>query len=170
PESSRQTATVSGGGLTWQRVVRENASPGDSEIWEAIARQPVAVSAITATLGYGGYDASLNVIAEEGADGVGASAGKAGSTGAPSLQLTTLSSTSLVFAAGNDWDSATARMLPGGWAMLDQWVNDGTGDTYWTQYTNAPTGPAGSKVTVSDTAPATNHWNLAAVELINDGG
>lgn len=38
-----------------------------------------------------------------------------------------------------------------------------------TQYTKQPTGPAGSHVTVTDTAPTTDHWDLAAVELINSG-
>ena len=38
------------------------------------------------------------------------------------------------------------------------------------QYTNQPTGPAGGVVTVSDTAPANDPWNLVAVELVNSGG
>lgn len=44
--------------------------------------------------------------------------------------------------------------------MLDQWVNTGTGDTYWSQYTSVPVSPSGSAVTVTDTAPTTDRWNL----------
>jgi hypothetical protein len=162
-----QTATVSGGGLQWHLVVRENSSPGDAEVWEAIASTATTITPVTATLGSGGYDLSLNVIAMEGADGVGASARANGSSGAPALKLTTLSSTSLIFAAGNDWDRAVARSLPVGWELLDQWLNTDSGDTYWTQFTNSPTGKAGTRVDVRDTAPTNDHWNLAAVELVN---
>jgi Big-like domain-containing protein len=170
PQSSRQTATVSGGGVSWHLVTRANASPGDAEIWEATARQPTTVSPVSAGLRFGGYDESLSVIAMEGADGAGASAAASGTKGAPQLQLKTLSATSLVFAAGNDWDSATKRGLPTGWVLLDQWLDTQTGDTFWSQYTNQPTGAAGSRVTVSDSSPTGDHWNLAAVELINSGG
>jgi hypothetical protein len=58
---------------------------------------------------------------------------------------------------------------PSGWVLLDQWVNTSVGDTYWTQYTNTPTGAAGSVVTVSDSAPTSDQWNLVAVELLNEG-
>jgi hypothetical protein len=169
PQGGGQTATVSGGGLQWKLAVRESSSPGDAEIWEAEAPTATTVTPVTATLGSGGYDVSLNVIAMEGADGVGATARAAGPTGAPHLTLTTLASTSLVFAVGNDWDRAAPRTLPVGWVMLDQWLNTGSGDTYWTQYTNASTGKAGSHVPVRDTAPTNDHWNLAAVELVNSG-
>jgi hypothetical protein len=47
-------------------------------------------------------------------------------------------------------------------------VNTGVGDTYWSQYTSIPTGAAGSVVTVNDTAPTSDRWNLVAVELLND--
>ena len=168
PQSVRQTADVSGGGLTWTLVSRANASYGDAEVWEAVSPTATTISPITATLTYG-YDLSFTVIAMEGADGVGASAHASAQDGAPHLTLKTLAATSLVFAVGNDWDHATARKLPVGWVMLDQWLNGGTGDTFWSQYTNHPTGKAGSKIAVRDTAPTNDAWNLAAVELVNSG-
>jgi len=167
PQSGRQTAVVAGGGLEWKLVSRANASSGDAEVWEAIATTATTISPITATLKATGYDESLSVIAMEGADGVGAKAHASGSSGAPHLALTTLAATSLVFAAGNDWDRAATRKLPVGWVMLDQWLNTGTGDTYWSQYMNHPTGKAGTRVSVRDTAPTNDRWNLAAVELVN---
>jgi hypothetical protein len=105
----------------------------------------------------------------EAAHGFGATAHASGSSGAPHLTLKTEAATSLVFAAGNDWDHAVSRKLPVGWVMLDQWLNTDTGDTYWSLYTNHPTGKAGTSVSVGDTAPTNDHWNLAAVELVNSG-
>lgn len=170
PATGRQTATVSGGGLTWHLDARADGSAGDSEIWSAMAYKAGSIGPITARLSARSYNVSLSVVAEEGADGVGATASRSGSTGAPSLRLKTLSGTSLVFAVGNDWDQAIARKLPAGWQMLYQRLDTSTGDTFWVQYTNQPTGKAGSVVTVKDLAPTTDRWNLAAVEVINDGG
>ena len=41
--------------------------------------------------------------------------------------------------------------------------------TSWSQYTNVPVTAAGTDVTVGDTAPTTDQWNMAAVELPGDG-
>ncbi|HEY2353380.1 MAG TPA: Ig-like domain-containing protein [Gaiellaceae bacterium] len=169
PQVGRQSAVVSGGGLDWTLASRANARPGDAEVWEAIATTATTISPITAVLKAGGYDGSLTIVAEEAADGVGAKAHASGPSGAPHLTLTTLAATSLVFAVGNDWDRAAKRTLPVGWAMLDQWLNTGTGDTFWSQYTNATTGKAGTHVSVRDTKPTNDRWNLAAVELVSSG-
>jgi hypothetical protein len=169
PQTGRQTAVVAGGGVHWKLVSRANSSPGDAEVWEAVAPAATTISPITATLASGGYDESLSVVAMEGADGVGAKARASGPSGAPHLTLKTIAAASLVFAAGDDWDRAAARKLPVGWVMLNQWLNTGTGDTYWSQYTNHPTGKAGTRIYVHDIAPTNDSWNLAAVELVNDG-
>ncbi len=167
--AGQQSAAMSGGGLHWKLVTRADGSSGDAEVWQAIASKPMAVNGVTATLSRGGYGVSLSVIAMEGGDGTGAVAAGAGATGAPAVKLRTESATSLIFAVGHDWDNATARKLPVGWVMLNQWLDTSAGDTYWSQYTNQPTGAAGSRVTVSDVAPTHDHWDLAAVELINSG-
>lgn len=169
PQVGRQTADVSGGGVKWKLESRANSSPGDAEVWEAVATTATTISPITATLNAGGYDESLNIVAMEAADGVGAKAHASGPNGAPHLTLKTEAATSLVFAAGDDWDRAAARKLPVGWVMLDQWLNTGAGDTYWSQYTNHTTGKAGTKISVRDTKPTNDNWNLAAVELVSSG-
>jgi hypothetical protein len=114
------------------------------------------------------YDQNLTVIAMEGSAGVGASVSASASSGAPSVKLTTTKAASLVFAAGNDWNNAMARTLPTGQVMLNQWLDTGTGDTYWSQYSNATTGAAGTVVTMNDTAPTGDPWNMVAVELTGD--
>ena len=46
-----------------------------------------------------------------------------------------------------------------------QWVDTGAGDTFWVQSTAAPNAALGL-VTIHDSAPATNQFNYAAVELM----
>jgi len=164
-----QTVTVSGAGLTWTLVKRSNGQPGDSEVWVATAPAVLSAATVTSTPAKSGFDEDLTVIAMEGVKGIGASATASGATGAPSVTLTTQGAPSLVFAVGHDYDKALTRTLPANWTMLDQWLDTGAGDTYWTQYTSVPVSPAGSVVTVSDSAPTTDHWDLAVVELIGDG-
>jgi len=168
--AGRQTVTVSGAGLTWTLVKRANAQSGDSEVWAATASTVLPNATVTSTELRAGYSQDLTVIAMEGVAGVGASAAASAPSGAPTVKLTTTKATSLVFAVGNDFDRAVARTLPAGWVKLDQWVATGVGDTYWSQYTNQPTGPAGSVITASDTAPTNDQWNMVAVELVNSGG
>jgi hypothetical protein len=163
----RQTATVSGVGVRWQLVERANASSGDSEVWTATAHTILTTGQITATLSSPSFDESLTVIAIEGVKAVGTTTRASGSTGAPHLELTTSAATSLVFAVGNDSDRAVPRVLPSGWVPLDQWLDTRTGDTFWSQYTNQPTGRDGSVVAVRAAAATTDQWNLAAVELVN---
>ena len=168
-KAAGQTVTVSGAGLTWTLVKRSNGQPGDSEVWKATAPAVLSSATVSSTPAKSGFDQDLTVIAMEGVQGVGASATGSAASGAPTLKLTTQGAPSLVFAVGHDYDNALARTLPANWTMLDQWVDTGTGDTAWTQYTSVPVSPAGSVVTVFDTAPTTDRWDLAAVELIGDG-
>jgi len=168
PGRSGQTATVSGAGLTWKLVKRANAGHGDAEIWTATAPHILTAATVTSALAKRGYDQHLTVIGMEGIDGVGASSAASGSSGAPGLILKTSSETSLVFAVG-EGGRAVAPGLPTGWVPLGQWIDRGSHATYWGQYTNQPTGSAGTVVTVKATAPASDGWNMAAVELTGDG-
>jgi Bacterial Ig domain/Lysyl oxidase len=167
--AGQQTATVRGAGLKWRLVKRANASAGDSEIWTARAPRIFDAARITATFADSRFDTSLTVIAMEGVNGVGTAAGASGLTGAPQVKLKTRSATSLVFAAGNDWDRAVPRILPAGWVSLNQWLDDHAGNTFWSQYTNQPTGHAGTVVNVRAASPANDRWNLVAVELVGSG-
>ncbi|MGZ4970969.1 MAG: hypothetical protein ACXV7H_15765, partial [Methylobacter sp.] len=101
-----------------------------------------------------------------GAAGVGASAGASARTGASSVSLVTTAANSLVYAAGNDWDTAIARSLGTGQTLVHQWVDTATGDTFWSQRMTDPVAAAGTTVTLNTTAPTTGRWNLTAVELV----
>jgi hypothetical protein len=80
-----------------------------------------------------------------------------------------LAAGSLAYATGNDWDRATGRTVGSGQALVAQWIDTGSGDTYWTQDSMAATTGAGQTVTLNDTAPTGDHWNLAAVEVLSGG-
>jgi hypothetical protein len=162
---SAQTDTVSGGGLTWTLVKRANGQLGDAEVWSARAATQLSSVNIVATQAKVGYDESLTVVAFKGATGTGASVAGGAGAGAPSLSLTTTKASSLVFGVGNDYDNAIGRTTGAGQALVHQWVEATTGDTFWTQRVNAVTGAAGSMVTVNDTAPGGDRWNMTIVEI-----
>jgi hypothetical protein len=167
--AGRQTATVtSTGSLTWTLVKRSNGVAGDAEIWAAHAVNQVNSISVTSTLASTNFDQDLTVMAMEMTNGVGTSVAASASTGAPSTNLTTTNAGSLVFAVGHDWDGATARTLPAGWASLDQWVDTKTGDTTWVQYTNNPIPGIGTNVLVNDLAPTNHQWNVVALEVLPD--
>jgi hypothetical protein len=71
-----------------------------------------------------------------------------------------------VYAVGNDWDKAIARVLGAGQTMVHQWVDTGTGDTYWVQSLASVVAAAGSAVQLNDTSPTTDRWNFTAVEIL----
>jgi hypothetical protein len=168
----RQTATISGAGLKWTLVKRQNAPPGDTEVWTATADQVPVDASVRSTLSIPGYEQVLTVIAMEGVSGIGASVAAAGRSADPSVHLTTKGGTSLVFAVGNDRapgpKAATLGSLPRGWVPLEQWLDSPNKTSNWSQYTNDPTGPAGTVVTVARGGLAPGPWNLVAVELRND--
>jgi peptidoglycan/xylan/chitin deacetylase (PgdA/CDA1 family) len=163
-----QSATVSGGGLTWTLAHRVNVQPGTSEIWTATAAAPLAnvtVSSKQAIQQTGTivYYQSLTVMTFAGASGLGARAAAGGTSGAPTVSLTTTKDGSLVYAVGNDWDQPIARTLGAGQKMVHQYL---AWTTHWVQTLAAgAVATAGSPVRLYDTDPSTDHWNFAAVEI-----
>jgi hypothetical protein len=164
--NSGQTLTISGAGLSWTLVKRVNARGGDTEIWTASAPTTLANVTVTSTQSKAGYDQSLTVVAFSNAKGIGASATASAANGAPTVKLTTTAAQSLVYGAGNDYDSAVARTPGTGQSVIHQWLDTAFGDTYWVQMQNSPTAGAGVVVTINDTAPTKDRWNIAAVEIV----
>jgi hypothetical protein len=74
-----------------------------------------------------------------------------------------------VYAVGSDWGSATLHTLGSNQTLLRQDLDTAGGNTFWSQFTSAITGPAGSLVTMNDTAPTKDQWNMAAVEVLGNG-
>ena len=49
---------------------------------------------------------------------------------------------------------------------MHEYSDTANGDDFWAQQVTAPTGAVGSTVTVGDTAPTADRWNLVAVEVV----
>ena len=166
PRTGAQALTVSGGGLTWTLVRRSNTRAGTSEIWKATAAAQLANVTVTSTQSASGYDQSLTVVAFAGATGTGASAIANGATGAPSVTLITTKARSLVYGVGNDWDRAVDRTLGPSQTMVHIWVDTASGDTYWVQAWTGTVANSGVSIQLNDTAPTSDRWNFASVEIV----
>jgi hypothetical protein len=169
-------ASVTGGGLTWELVARANKSSGTSEIWRAFSFPVLTSVSVTANLSQS-VVGSLQVLSFSGVDtsgvngsgAIGATATASASTGAPTASLVTTRANSWVFGVGNDFDRAIARTLGPGQTLIHQDLSP-TNDTYWMQRQNSPTPASGTKVTINDTAPTGDHFNLAICEILPPSG
>ncbi|HBG21062.1 MAG TPA: hypothetical protein DDY32_17800, partial [Desulfobulbaceae bacterium] len=117
--------------------------------------------------------ASMTVVSFTGVDttgtngsgAIGATGSGNANSGAPTASLVTTRANSWVFGVGTDWDNAIARTVPADQVLVDQYLAT-VGDTYWVQRRNAPTPASGTTVTINDTAPATDRYNLTIVEVL----
>jgi hypothetical protein len=163
---------VTGGGLTWQLVVRTNAQSGSSEIWRAFAPATLTNTTVTATLSqsvvasiavqsYKGVDTS----GTNGSGAIGATASANAASGAPTATLKTTRNNSLVVGVGNDFDNAIARTAGANQTVFHSDLTP-TGDTYWMQKQNGTTPLSGTSVTINDTAPTGDRYNLSIAEIL----
>jgi hypothetical protein len=167
PTSGGQSISgVTGGGLTWTLRKRANAQLGTAEIWQAVASGVLTNATVTATRSKGKYQGAITVAAFIGADTTfnGAVGSGAGASGAPSASLITTRGGGWVWAVGNDWDNAITRTLGPEQTLVDQYLSS-KGDTFWTQRRTGPTPLPGTTVVINDTAPTTDRWNLALIEV-----
>jgi hypothetical protein len=163
---------MSGGGLTWNLVQRTNTQLGTSEIWRAFAAIPVSNATVTAALSQS-VGASILIVSFAGVDtsgtngsgAIGATASANAASGAPTASLTTTRNNSMVLGVGNDWDNAIARNAGANQTVLHQDLT-ANGDTYWMQMQNAAIPTAGTVVTINDTAPTTDRYNLSLAEVL----
>ena len=163
---------VSGGGLSWSRVIQTNAQRGTSEIWRAFATSPLSNVSVTATL-LPAVASSIAVMSFKNVDtsgtngtgAIGAMSSASSSSGAPTATLKTTRKNSLVVGVGNDFDNAIARVPGSNQTVFHQFLAP-VGDTYWMQMQNSPTAVAGTSVTINDTAPVGDRYNLSIVEVL----
>jgi hypothetical protein len=164
--------SMTGGGLTWTLVVRSNKQHGTSEIWRAIATTPLNGVTVTSNLSHS-VVSSLTVVSFTGANtsgtngsgAIGAVQASSASSGAPTASLTTTHNNSWVFGVGNDFDNAIPRTVDAGQVLMHQDLPN-VGDTYWVQRQNTPTPFSGASVTINDTAPTGDRYNLAICEVL----
>jgi hypothetical protein len=167
-------ASVTGAGLTWQLVQRTNVQLGTAEIWRALAPAPLTNATLTANFATNAPEtSSITVIAFSGVDfsgtngsgGIGATASGSSGSGAPSATLVTTRNNSLVFGIGYDWDGAVARTPNTGQSLIHQFLSPDD-DTIWVQRQNSPIPLAGTSVSISDSAPDTDRFDLSIVEIL----
>ncbi len=167
---------VSGGGLNWVLVRRTNVQNGTSEIWRAFATSPLSGATVTATLSQK-VVSSLTVMSFAGVDPSGTSgSGAIGATGtgnsnlgAPTASLTTTRNGSIVVGVGTDYDNAISR-APGANQHLIHQDLAAINDTYWVQAQNAPIPMSATAVTINDTAPTSDRYNLTICEILASSG
>jgi hypothetical protein len=159
-------SSMSGGGLTWTLVQRANAQLSTAEIWKAVASAPLTNVTVTASLSQSSA-ASITLVAFAGVNPttpVGAAGSGYAASGAPTASLTTQGANSWVYGVGTAWDHSTARTLGTNQTMVHQNL-DPNDYTAWVQRQNATVQPGGTVVTINDTAPASDRWNLSIVEI-----
>ncbi|MBJ6725023.1 Ig-like domain-containing protein [Geomesophilobacter sediminis] len=168
-----QVTGVSGaGGLTWVLVRRTNVQLGTSEIWRAFAPTTRSNVTVRANLSQR-VAASLTVVTFSGVDpsgtngsgAVGATGSGNANPGAPTASLVSSRPGSWVFGVGNDWDRAQARTVPTDQTMVNQYLAT-TGDTFWVQRQSSTNPASATTVTINDTAPATDRYNLTLAEIL----
>jgi len=108
----------------------------------------------------------MTIAAFKNADtALGATAGASSASGPPSTTVTTTRAGSWIWGAGTDWSRAVARTVGSGQTLVDQFLAP-AGDTYWVQRQNSPTPASGTAVTINDTAPTTDQYNLTLIEIL----
>ena len=172
--SANLTVTsVTGAGLTWTLVQRTNAQLGTAEIWRAFAPSTLSKVSVTATLSQS-VAASITVVSfagvntsgTNGSGAIGATGTASATTGAPTASLVTTQNNSWVFGVGNDYAKATARTLGPNQTMVHQYLATSAASTMWVQSQSAVTPVSGTTVTINDTAPTNDHYNLSLCEIL----
>ena len=151
----------------WTLVRRANTQYGTAEIWNATAASQLVNATVMATQSVtNSYHMQLVVVAFRGAGGVAPRRRTATTTPRRrACPLTTTDAGSLVYGVGNDPERNQARTLGTGQRWRRQWLENTDRLTFWVQSRTAAVASAGTSVTINDTAPDFDRWNLAAVDL-----
>ena len=171
--TSLTVSGVTGASLTWVLVQRTNTQRGTAEIWRAFAPSILSKVSVTATLSQS-VVASITVVSfagvnpsgTNGSGAIGATGTGNANPGAPTASLVTTQNNSWVFGVGSDYDNSTARTLGPNQTMVHQYLAAAYGSTMWVQSQNSPTPLSGTTVTINDTAPTTDRYNLSLCEIL----
>jgi hypothetical protein len=153
-------------------VRRTNAQRGDAEIWRAFAPSTLSGVTATATLSQS-VPASITIATFTGVDttgtngsgAIGATASGSAASGGPTATLTTTRANSLVIGVGHDWDDAISRTPGQGQTVVHEYLAT-VGDTFWVQRVTNLIAASGTVVTINDTAPTADRYNLTICEIL----
>jgi hypothetical protein len=147
-------------------VARQNAQPGDAEVWTATAPGLIANGKVSAKAKITGYHVYLTVVAYKDATGIGAVGKFAAASGAPTGTVTTTQDHSWVWGVGFDWTAAVNHAVGTGQTRFQQTKDTGARNTDWVQSVTAATPVPGTAVTINDTTPVADTYNLVIVEIL----
>lgn len=183
--STDDTGTVAGTGLTWALAGRKSAvgsgqiaggtaQPGLAEVWWAYSAAALTAQTVTDTRTVQintGYDHTLKVLVITGAETTwgGAIAANGANGSAPTVNLTTTANGSWVFAVVPDWSASGAATVGSGQTLVDDYNNGTQISIHFLRQTTA-TATSGTSVTSNITAPASEQFNILAVEVRAAGG
>lgn len=164
--------SVTGGGLVWTRVIRTNAQEGTAEIWRAFAPSRLSAISVAAQLSQSVVSSitvmtfsGVNSTGTNGSGAIGAVGTGNSSQGAPSASVISTHNGSVVVGVGDDYDEAISRNPSAGQTVVHQDLSP-TGDTYWVQQITAAIPVTGTEVTLGDSAPTTDRYNLSICEIV----
>jgi hypothetical protein len=161
----QSVGSVAGAGLSWSLAARANTLSGTAEVWQAHATTRLAGATIVAVFTNSGHGGSMTVAAFSGAAAaVGATAVGGAASGAPQVPITATKGRSLVWAVGHDADQAVPRTPLAGQTVVHEFLDPSGGNAGWVQATG-PTSAPSSVVTMGDSSPTLDRWELAAVEI-----
>jgi len=169
--SSVTVNSVTSSGLTWSLVRRTDTQRGTAEIWRAFSSATRSNISVTASFSQTAA-ATITVVTLTGADtsgtngsgAIGATGAGNSSRGAPTASLTTTRNNSWVFGAGADADNGIARTMGANQSMVHQYT--ASGFTGWAQHQSSTTPTSGTAVTINDTAPSTDRYNMTICEVL----
>jgi hypothetical protein len=169
PDTVVRSVANTGTALTWALVKRtgltrhSNGQLGTAELWAATATSQVTGITVTATLSES-VAASMTILGFPSGS-IGATGTGNADPGAPTASLTTTANGSLVVGVGDDFDDAIARTVDPAQTLIHQYLAP-VQDTYWVQMLTSPVPLSGTTVTIGDTVPTTDRFNMSIAEIV----
>ncbi len=165
---------VTGGNLTWSLVRRTNTQQGTAEIWRAFSASTLSNVTVRASLSQTSTAATITVVTFSGVDtsgtggsgAIGATGSANASSGAETASLTTTRNNSWVLGVGTDSQRATSRTVGPNQTMVHQDTPALFAFTGWVQRQNSTTPTSGTAVTINDTAPTNDRYDLTLCEVL----
>ena len=166
-------SSVSGGGLTWTLVQRTNTQPGTAEIWRAMT--PVPLNGITVTANFSTAVPSSTItvavlggvkVSGNGSGAIGAiGSGNAADWTPATASLVTMHNNSFVYGIGNDLGRCVNHSPDTGQTVVHEYF-DPNCLSYWVQQQTSANPKAGTTVTIDETDPEVEYYNLSIVEIV----
>jgi hypothetical protein len=170
--TNNSVTSVTGGGLTWALVQRTNTQRGTAEIWRAFATTTLTSVTVTANYSFSNVSSitvmSFKGVVSSGTSGsgaIGAVGSGNGTTGSATASLITTKANSLVVGVVEDWNAPASATIGANQTLVHQLAVTGLA-SFWTQRQTAVTPTAGSTVTINDTAPTGDMYNISICEIL----